>query len=42
VLNDAMGMSYEALGEMLAKYGVTLESAIANSADYGLRSLGNG
>ena len=41
-LNDAMGMSYEALGELLTKYNKSLETAIKNSSDWGIRSLGNG
>jgi len=41
-LNDAMGMSYEALGQLLTGYGKSLEEYILHANQYGLKSLGNG
>ena len=45
-LGDAMGMTYESLGELLAKYGdeqfKSLEYAMAHMADLGIQKIGNG
>jgi hypothetical protein len=37
-----MGMTYDALGEMLAKYGIKLADVMAESSKWGLQSIGNG
>jgi len=39
-LNDAMGMTYEALGELLGDYGKSLETFANNLNLYGLEDIG--
>ena len=41
-LGDAMGMTYDTLGTMLAKYGITLKQAMDNSESFGFEKIGNG
>lgn len=41
-LQNAMGMTYDALGELLAKYNKELEDVMLNKSDYGLEQIGGG
>ena len=41
-LNDAMGMTYEALGDLLGDYGKSLETFTNNLGLYGLEDIGGG
>ena len=41
-LQNAMGMTYDALGEMLAKYNISLETAMMNPQAMGISQIGGG
>ena len=41
-LNNAMGMTYDALGELLGKYNKDLETFMRNPSSFGLEKIGAG
>ena len=41
-LGDAMGMTYDSLGSLLANYGASLEEVANNWSKYGISQIGNG
>jgi len=41
-LSNAMGMTYDALGSMLARYGYKLQEVLSKANEWGIRGLGNG